>query len=175
MSPAIIVMGPAGNGKSTLGQMLAARLGLTFVEGDVCHPPENIARMARGEALTDADRLPFLRAVAQAMQVCPDGSVAACSALRRAYRDLLRAELGDIVFVLPMVAGPELERRLADRPGHFMPASLIASQLDTLELPHEDEQALVLDGMVPPDQLIDRIVQYLATRSQHSAMGESST
>lgn len=168
-------MGPAGNGKSTLGRALALALEVDFIEGDACHPPENIAKMARGEALDDADRAPFLHQVAAAMQACPGDTVAACSALKRAYRDLLRTQLGQVLFVLPLVPEAELGRRLQDRPGHFMPASLIASQLATLEMPQADEWALLLDGQRPTAALIADITRYLATKSQSNAPGEALT
>jgi gluconokinase len=173
VSVRVVIMGPAGNGKSTLGRALAAALDVDFVEGDDCHPPQNVAKMARAEALDDADRLPFLRNVAHAMQTCPGGSVAACSALKRSYRDLLRADLGDVLFVLPQVPGAQLERRLQHRPGHFMPPALIASQLATLELPDPAEHALLLDGQLPTAALITQITRYLAATSQLYARGEA--
>jgi carbohydrate kinase (thermoresistant glucokinase family) len=162
-------MGPTGNGKSTLGRALAWHLGVHFIEGDDCHPPANIAKMARGDALDDADRQPFLHNVARAMLACPHGSVAACSALTRPYRALLRAELGQVLFVLPQVPAQDLQRRLENRPGHFMPPSLIASQLATLELPQADEWALLIDGTQPTDILIADIAPHLASKSQPSA------
>lgn len=173
MSLRVVIMGPAGNGKSTLGRALALALNVDFVEGDACHPPANVAKMARGEALDDADRLPFLHNVARAMQAGSQDSVAACSALKRSYRDLLRAELGDVLLVLPQVPAAELERRLENRPDHFMPPSLIASQLAALELPQADEQALLLDGQQPTAALIAEIARYLAAKSQLNAPGEA--
>lgn len=154
MTRPIVVMGPSGNGKSALGTALAARLGLPFVEGDDCHPPANVARMARGEPLTDADRAPFLANVAAALMAHPGGAVAACSALKRAYRDTLRAAVPGVVFVLPLVPADVLAARMAARPGHFMPASLLASQLATLEMPGDDEAVVTVDGTLPLPDLV---------------------
>jgi carbohydrate kinase (thermoresistant glucokinase family) len=151
-------MGPSGNGKSALGMALAQALGLPFIEGDDCHPPANIARMARGEPLTDADRAPFLDAVGRALAGHPGGAVAACSALRRQYRDQLRAVVPALVFVLPRVDRTELARRMTSRPGHFMPPALLDSQLATLELPQDDETAIIVDGGLPLPDLAQAVI-----------------
>lgn len=163
MTRHIVVMGPSGNGKSALGAVLAARLGLPFIEGDDCHPPANIAKMARGEPLTDADRAPFLDAVAAALASHPGGAVAACSALKRTYRDRLRAALPALTFVLPQVPAEVLQARMASRPGHFMPPSLLASQLATLEPPLADETALLLDGEQSLENLVTAAARSLAS------------
>ncbi len=162
MYRALVVMGPSGNGKSTLGQAIAERLGWRFIEGDDHHPPANIAKMSRGEALTDADREPFLDSIGKAL--AQGDSVASCSALKRAYRDrLTRMAKRPILFVLPQVGQAELQRRMEDRPGHFMPASMLRSQIDTLELPAEDEACLSLDGTLAPDKFADQVAQSLKT------------
>lgn len=145
----MVVMGPSANGKSSLGRALAERLGWVFIEGDDHHPPANLAKMARGEPLTDADRRPFLQSVGRALAAHPHGAVAACSALKRAYRDLLRRVAGDIRFVYPELERGQLERRMKQRKGHFMPASLLDSQLADLERPTQDESCLVIDGQLP--------------------------
>lgn len=163
MTRHIVVMGPSGNGKSALGAALAARLGLPFIEGDDCHPPANIAKMARGEPLTDADRAPFLDNVAAELARHPGGAVAACSALKRTYRDRLRAGLPALTFVLPQVPASVLHARMTSRPGHFMPPSLLASQIATLELPEADEAALLLDGEHPLETLVAAALQSLAS------------
>ena len=150
--PAIVVMGPSGCGKTTLGQALAACLGGAFVEGDTLHPPANIAKMARGEPLDDTDREPFLAAVAARLAAADGPIVITCSALRRRYRDRLRQSRPDALFVLPIIPRAVLEARLAGRSGHFMPASLLASQLDTLEEPAPDESAIRVDGQAPAEQ-----------------------
>ena len=145
---AIVVMGVSGCGKSTLAAALAQDLAWTFVEGDLLHPPENVRKMAAGIPLTDEDRRPFLLSVAEALAANPAGAVASCSALKRSYRNLIRAHVGDLLFVLPTLSRDELAARLANRPGHFMPAALLDSQIATLELPDHDEPALLIDGLL---------------------------
>jgi gluconokinase len=137
-------MGVSGAGKTTIGQALAAALGWPFVEADELHPPANVAKMARGEPLDDADRAPWLEAVAARMRALDDG-VIACSALRERYRDVLRVR-PDVRFILLDVPRALLEQRLAARRGHFMPPSLLPSQLATLERPAD---AIVIDGAPP--------------------------
>ncbi len=157
----IVVMGVSGCGKTTLARMLADRLGLRFIEGDDCHPPANVAKMRAGIPLDDADRQPFLDAVARALAAAPGGAVASCSALRRAYRDRIRAIVPDVRFVLPVLDGAALHERLAARAGHFMPPSLLASQLATLEPPQADEDALVLDGARPAAVQADEALAFI--------------
>lgn len=144
-------MGVSGCGKSTLGQALAAALALRYVEGDELHPPENVARMAAGIALSDGDRQGWLQQVALqlAAPVPAEGLVVGCSALRRGYRDLLRAAAPDLRLVHLHGARELLELRLAARKGHYMPVSLLQSQLETLEPPAADEHALTLDIALP--------------------------
>lgn len=163
MTHHIVVMGPSGNGKSALGAALAARLGVPFIEGDDCHPPANIAKMARGEALSDADRAPFLANVAGALACHTGGAVAACSALKRTYRDRLCAQVPGLIFILPRVPAGVLHKRMASRPGHFMPPSLLTSQIATLELPQADEAALVIDGEQPLEHLVETALAALGT------------
>lgn len=161
MIRSVVVMGPSGNGKSTLARALADRLGWQFIEGDDHHPPENIAKMARAEPLTDTDRAPFLDSIARALAAA-DGAVAACSALKRSYRDRLRGAIAvPVLFVFPHVTNAELERRMAARTGHFMPPALLASQLATLALPQADERSLMVDGMARPDLSADAIARAL--------------
>jgi len=144
---ALVVMGVSGCGKSTLGRALADRLGWQFVEGDTLHPPANIIKMTAGLALDDTDRLPFLTRVAAACAAGrAAGVVVSCSALKRRYRDLIRTQAGNVIFVLPVLERPQLLARLAQRLDHFMPLSLLESQLATMELPDPDEQAVLLDG-----------------------------
>lgn len=142
---------------------LATRLRLPFLEGDDFHPAANVLKMARGAALTDEDRWPWLTALGEAMQACADdagGVVAACSALRRAYREHLAAHVAKpMMYVLLDVPRETLARRLRARRGHFMPQSLLDSQLATLERPMPDEPVVILKG----DQDIDEMVNQLAT------------
>jgi carbohydrate kinase (thermoresistant glucokinase family) len=147
---AILIMGVSGCGKSTLGGALAKTLGWRFVEGDTLHPPSNVAKMAAGVPLDDDDRRPFLAGVAAALVAGREhGVVVTCSALKRSYRDYLRSAAGDVVFVLPDVGRQALAARLAARDNHYMPASLLDSQLAALEPPTADEHVVVVDGNAP--------------------------
>lgn len=149
----VVVMGVSGCGKSTVGQLLSSRLGLPFVEGDGLHPPDNVRKMAAGTPLTDEDRAGWLDAVASRLVAAPGGAVLSCSALKRRYRERLRAEVPALRFV--HLHGPRelLAQRLASRRGHYMPASLLDSQLRTLEPPEPDEHAIVLSIDQPPETL----------------------
>jgi gluconokinase len=150
-------MGVSGSGKSTLGTLLAQRLGCPFLEGDDFHEAVAIDKMRAGRPLDDADRWPWLDRLGRALgdAAASNGcAVAACSALRRVYRDRLTAAAGGRVsFVLLDNHRDELVRRLSHRPGHYMPASLIDSQLDTLERPGADEPVLTLDSTKAPEEL----------------------
>lgn len=147
-------MGVSGCGKSTVGAALASALHVEFIEGDAFHPRENVARMAAGIALTDADRAGWLRALAAHIaQAASRGVVVSCSALKRAYRDVLR-RAQPVRFLWLDVPRAQLEARLATRTGHYMPASLLDSQLATLEPPGADEDALRLDGTAPVPDLV---------------------
>lgn len=159
--PRIVVMGVSGCGKTTLARALATRLGSPFIEGDALHPPANIAKMAAGIPLDDVDRQPFLEAVGDALQAAGPGAVAACSALKRRYRDLLRDRAGALYFVLPVMDRTLLATRLTTRQDHFMPATLLDSQLATLELPSPDEQAICIDGSLPTAAQVDTVLAAL--------------
>lgn len=165
---AIVVMGVSGSGKSTLGAALASRLGCPFLEGDAFHSAANVAKMREGVALTDADRWPWLDQLGTAMgQAVRQGGVvvAACSALKRAYRERLAAATAEpIAFALLDAPLAELARRMGNRPGHYMPPSLLDSQLDTLERPGADEPALTLDSTQDQDRLADAILAWIAQR-----------
>ena len=145
-----------------LAQALSARLDWTFIEGDELHPPANRAKMAAGIALDDDDRAPFLDAVGSALADNPHGGVAACSALKRIYRDRLRARAGDILFVLPELDQAALFARMTGRSGHFMPASLLESQLATLEMPDADENVCLVPGTLSLTEQVDAVVGRLA-------------
>lgn len=150
-----IVMGVSGCGKSTFGASQALVTGACFIEGDSLHGPRNVAKMARGIPLTDADRWPWLDRIAAAVnrEIARGASVVAtCSALRRAYRDRLRKGIAvPVHFVLLEVPVEELRRRMADRPGHFMPPHLLDSQLATLEWPDADECVEVIQPPSAPN------------------------
>lgn len=161
-SSSIVVMGVSGCGKSTVAQALAQRLGMAFIEGDELHPPANVARMASGHPLTDEDRQGWLQAIASRLAGAQDrGAVVACSALKRRYRDQLRASAPGLRFVHLSGAPSVLAQRLAARSGHYMPPSLLQSQLDTLEPPGADEHALVLNIETPPPQIVDAVCRQL--------------
>lgn len=162
---AVIVMGVSGCGKSTLGALLAEALGCPFLEGDSFHAPEAVAKMRGGAPLTDVDRWPWLdrlsTAIAESMTQ-HGRAVAACSALRHVYRERLRTRIGGRVqFVLLDADRAELIARLANRPGHFMPPSLLDSQLATLERPSPAESALILPGSASAGDLRDRVLAHL--------------
>ena len=159
MSP-IVVMGVSGSGQSTVGAALAQRLGVPFADADDFHPPANIAKMTAGVALDDDDRHPWLDAIGRWLaDRCDGGGVMSCSALKRKYRDQLRSRCAQTEFV-HLSGSPEvIAARQASRPGHFMPASLMASQFATLEPLQPDERGVTLDV----DHDIDSIVgAYLA-------------
>ncbi|MFE3544705.1 gluconokinase [Nocardia sp. NPDC059177] len=159
-------MGVSGCGKSTVGVLLAERLGLPYAEGDDFHPDANIAKMAAGIPLTDADRAPWLDLVAGWLhQHEIAGGVAACSALRRVYRDRLRAGAAETYFVQLAVDRAELVRRLSNRHGHFMPTTLLDSQLDTLEPLQPGEAGVTLDATVAPELLVTEAIA--AWRADH--------
>lgn len=151
----LVVMGVTGSGKTTVGQALARRLGLPFADGDELHGPANVAKMAAGIPLNDEDRLPWLRSVGGWLADHPDGGVIGCSALKRAYRDLLREYAPDARFV-HLAGSPEVvRRRVAEREGHFMPESLVASQFEALEPLGPDEAGIVLDLDLPVEELVE--------------------
>ena len=148
----VVVMGVSGSGKTTVGAALADALGLRFVDGDALHPAANVAKMAAGIPLDDADRAPWLDAVGA---VLADGPVVvACSALKRAYRDRLRAAAPGLQLVFLDGDRALLASRMTARPGHFMPASLLDSQLATLERPEPDEHALTADIARPAEEIV---------------------
>jgi len=155
------VMGVSGSGKSLIGAALAHALGIDFVEGDEYHPAENVQRMSRGVALNDDDRAEWLRSLAARIRAAQDagtGLVMTCSALKRSYRDILRAESRELRFVF--LQGPQalIAERLAGRRGHFMHPSLLDSQFATLEEPSPDEHAWVCDISESPQDLVAALV-----------------
>ncbi len=164
LAPLVVVMGVSGAGKSTLGPQLARRLSAEFLEGDQLHPPRNVERMSAGIALTDVDRRDWLLAIAEQLadaRAAQHAMVVSCSALRHAYRDMLRAAASQLAFVHLDASRELLEARLRARPGHFMPGSLLDSQLQTLELPRASERALSLDASLPFAQLADEAAAWV--------------
>ena len=164
--PPIVLMGVSGSGKTTVGEALAARLAMPFVEADALHPKANRDKMSAGIPLTDDDRWPWLDIVgARIEEVRREGHgvVATCSALKRVYRDRLRAKVtGPLLFVLLDSPPDVLAGRMANRKGHFMPPALLTSQLATLEKPMPDEPAmLVVDGTRPVTELVAAIAEKL--------------
>jgi gluconokinase len=162
----IVVMGVSGCGKSTLAAALAANCGAPFLEADSYHPERNVALMARGVPLTDADRWPWLDRLGAALGEAArahGSAIAACSALKRAYRQRLAQASGLPIGFLCLAGEPGLIRtRMERRQGHYMPASLLASQLEILELPGPDEDALILDLALPLPALIEQARTFIA-------------
>lgn len=160
MSTPIVVMGVSGSGKSTVGAALAQRLRVPFADADDFHPPANIEKMSAGHPLDDTDRVPWLEAIGKWLALHGDGGVMSCSALKRAYRDQLRRHCADIEFLHLEGTVETIGRRQASRPGHFMPASLLQSQFQTLEPLEPDERGIAIDV----DQSIDSIIEsYVST------------
>lgn len=166
--PVLVVMGVAGVGKSTVAQGLVARLNWPFMEGDALHPQANVAKMQAGVPLTDADRAPWLAAIAawiDRQRAERQPGIVTCSALKRAYRRLIVGERPNVRLVYLRGSRDLVAQRLAGRSGHFMPAHLLQSQFDTLEEPAPHENALTLDVAPPPDQIADEIIRRLGATS----------
>jgi carbohydrate kinase (thermoresistant glucokinase family) len=166
----IVVMGVSGCGKTTIGALVAHELGLPFTDGDSLHPVENIAKMAAGTPLDDADRGPWLDTVGRELAGSVNGLVVACSALKRSYRDAIRAQAPDAVFLHLDGSREILDSRHEGRSGHFMPAALLESQLATLEPLGADEPAVVMDISAPVDALVgDAVVRLRGSAPGHAA------
>jgi carbohydrate kinase (thermoresistant glucokinase family) len=162
-APRLIVMGVSGCGKTTIGDLVARELGVRFLDGDSLHPVENVAKMAAGTPLTDDDRWPWLAIVGSELAAAgSDGLVLACSALRRSYRDAIRAQAPDTVFLHLHGSRQVLGSRLEGRSGHFMPAALLESQLATLEPLGPDEAGVVADIAAPVAEVVRDALEGLA-------------
>jgi gluconokinase len=158
-SKAIVVMGVAGSGKTTVGHRLAAALGYYFRDGDDYHSPASIEKMGRGEPLNDEDRIPWLARLRDLIETTlADGAgiVLACSALRASYRNLLRPHNGSLTIIYLQVARDVARRRVEARPSHYMPAALIDSQFAALE---EPENAIVVDANQPEEQVVAEAIR----------------
>jgi carbohydrate kinase (thermoresistant glucokinase family) len=157
----VVVMGVASCGKTTLGEALAAHFDVPFVEGDKLHAPESVAKMSAGIPLTDEDRWPWLGRVGDAL-AGDAACVASCSALKRSYRDAIRAHAKrDVAFIHLHGTREVLAARIAGRKGHFMPASLLDSQLNTLEMPGVDETSVTIDIALGPTEQLDQAISFL--------------
>lgn len=156
-------MGVSGSGKTTIGEQLAAHLGLPYRDGDDLHPQANIDKMASGQPLNDDDRWPWLDLVGSWLADHPEGGVIGCSALKRSYRDLIRQQAPDVKFVHVHGSTEVLQRRMESRPGHFMPPELLQSQLDTLEPLASDEVGAVFDIEQSPAQLVTCAADWLGS------------
>lgn len=158
----VVVMGVAGTGKTTIGPLLAARLGVPYAEGDDFHPEANVAKMSAGTPLDDDDRWPWLDAIgAWAHERAGRGGVVSCSALKRSYRDRLRAAAPGVVFVHLTGDRELIADRMAQRQGHFMPTALLDSQFATLQPLGADEAGVAVSVAGGPEEIADRAARAL--------------
>jgi carbohydrate kinase (thermoresistant glucokinase family) len=156
----LVVMGVAGSGKTTIARTLAERLGWRFQEGDALHPPANVAKMSAGTPLTDDDRWPWLHAIAAVIDTWrAEGAsgIVTCSALKRAYRDILIGQREDVRLVHLAGEKAVIAARMAARKGHFMPTALLDSQFATLEPPGTDENPIVVDIGPEPETIVQAL------------------
>lgn len=163
--PSVVVIGVSGSGKSTVAARLAASLGREFVEGDEFHPAENVAKMSAGIPLTDEDRLPWLRTLADVLAAAAASGrpvVLSCSALRRRYREILRAGDASLVLIHVHGAAEVLRNRIEARRDHFMPPNLLESQLASMEPLAQDEPGVTVSVVGSPDEVFERAVAALA-------------
>lgn len=164
----LVVMGVSGSGKTTVATLLAERLGWPFAEGDDFHPPANVAKMQGGTPLTDADRMPWLQAIAgwiDARRAAASGGIVSCSALKRAYRTILIGERRDVRLIYVRGSQALIGARIAARHDHFMPATLLQSQFDTLEEPAADERPIIADAALTPAAMVEQVLAGLTPRS----------
>jgi gluconokinase len=167
----IIVMGVSGSGKSTIGARLAIALGWSYEDADWFHPPANVEKMHAGHALTDEDRWPWLKAIAAWMETARRDhhrAVIGCSALKRAYRQILTGNHSDVRLVYLKGEQRLIAARMALRHGHFMPRSLLESQFAALEEPGQEERPTVVSIEGTPQQIVDRILAQLGMQAQES-------
>lgn len=172
-----VIMGVSGSGKTTVAALLSAAIGCQFQEGDDLHPPENVVKMHGGTPLTDADRLPWLRKIAEEIdgwRARGESGVLTCSALKRAYRDIIIGDRSDVTLVYLKGSHDLIHRRMVARHEHFMPVALLDSQFATLQEPTPDEHPITVDVGGRPTEIVHEIVRELEER-QGSARGHEST
>ncbi len=161
---AFVVMGVSGCGKSTVGQLLAEQLGVEFIEGDQYHSTDNVQKMAYGKPLNDSDRMQWLAILAEKLaqaKASQKSLVMSCSALKKSYRDILRSGNPNICFVYLQGTFDVLYQRVSERSHQYMPASLLTSQLATLEPPQQSEKALTFDVSQTAKEIANNVVAYL--------------
>ena len=160
---ALVVMGVSGCGKTSVGKLLASQLGYTFIEGDSRHPEANVEKMRAGIALDDGDRWPWLEILGDELKASKE-LVISCSALKRSYRDLLRTRAaGDVTFLFLQGSRTTLATRLSARKGHYMPHSLLDSQLQTLELPVDERDVVTIEIDQPIERIASIAISHAAT------------
>ena len=167
----IVVMGVCASGKTTFGKLLAERRGAEFIDGDDLHPERNVRKMSAGEPLDDDDRAPWLAAVRDALANFRAGkrdAVIACSALRKTYRDLLRAGDPDLLFVFLDIDKPLIIQRINDREGHFMKAGMVESQFATLERPDTEPGTITIAGNRVVEAMVEDCLAALANAGRES-------
>jgi len=166
----LVVMGVSGSGKSTIGRLLASTLDLPFCDADKLHSPENVKEMAAGRALTDADRIPWLRAVGfilKSLEDSADGVVMACSALKFSYREIIRSYVPDVYFAYLEGSQQVIEARILHRKHEFMPPSLLASQFALLNPLLVSENGKKVDIRKSPEEIVTQIVSDMNLSNQH--------
>ncbi len=171
----VVAMGVSGSGKTTVAAGVAERKGWVLLEGDTFHPPANIAKMKAGTPLTDEDRWPWLHAIAareDLLRAAGTSAVVACSALKRAYRDILIGPRPDAILLYLRGSRELIGARMAERKGHFMPPALLDSQFATLEEPGPDENPVVVEIGGPPEDEIENAMRQLATRLVNAGASE---
>lgn len=167
MALVVVMMGVSGSGKTTIAQGVARHLGWDVLEGDKYHPPANIEKMTSGIPLDDADRLPWLHAIAEAIDAelaAGRSSIVACSALKRSYRDIIIGPRRDVAVVYLKGSRALLYERIKHRTGHFMPASLLDSQFAALEEPTPDEKPITVSVDGTPDEIVDAVLVAMQAR-----------
>jgi len=165
----VVVMGVSGCGKSTVAGLIARQLGLALIEGDSFHPASNILKMQSGAALTDEDRADWLATLGAELATHPKGAVMTCSALKKSYRDRLRQAVPSLYVVHIAITEEEAIKRVHQRPGHFYPVSLVASQFAALQDPSAEPGVLTLAGDASPDEMALQAAAWLDTKHSDTA------